>query len=88
MARDAVTENALLRKAMRHFEAVRILNDAKAAYDAAQKVADDAFAEWQKACYDHEGGRSDTDYPGGDPTVIDDADAAHLAPSPVTEARQ
>lgn len=72
MARDPKSENVLLRKSMRHFEAVRILNDKRAEYEAAQKVADAAFAEFQQACYDHEGGRSDADYPGGDPTVADE----------------
>ena len=76
MARDPVSENALLRTAMRHFEAVRLLDDARAVFEAAQKTADNAFAEWRKACYDHEGGRADPDYPGGDPRVIDDTDPA------------
>ena len=81
MARDPISENALLRKALRHFEAVRILNDKRAELEAAQKVADDAFADWQKACYDAEGGRADIDYPGGDPTVPNDADANLLPPA-------
>lgn len=67
-ARDVI----LLRHAMRLFEARRILNDKQAELDEAKKNHDLCLKAWEQACYAAEGGRSDTDYPGGDPRLPDE----------------